>query len=361
MLGSVLLAPALWANPSEALRVEKSFETALDRWKLQTRLAQTPQEAQQAYAARPDPARASRDMWNVIGSSLAEEWTIEPAAWFLRVASGVLSTPEGGGAPQPAYAAQMAEVRKALETHHLLSPRLTAMCMALVTTQDPQAIAVLEKIQTRNPDKKVQGVAALAGAMLMKRLGDEPEVLRRRLTLLRTAIIESSDVEVGGVSVASIAENELYIIRHLSKGTVAPNLVGTDSAGRPLSIADLKEEVIMLAFWSNTDPEAKRFIELSAETVARMRGKSFALIGVNHDPLPKLRELEANEIVTWRNFTDSEKKLAREYRVASWPIVYVLGPDRKIAYSGAPGSFAELTAQALLDRKPTTQPSESSR
>jgi hypothetical protein len=34
--------------------------------------------------------------------------------------------------------------------------------------------------------------------------------------------------------------------------------------------------------------------------------------------------------------------------VASWPLVYVLDGERKIHYAGTPGSFAELTTDALL-------------
>ena len=44
----------------------------------------------------------------------------------------------------------------------------------------------------------------------------------------------------------------------------------------------------------------------------------------------------------------SVESLAKEYRVGSWPLVYVLDGERKIHYVGAPGSFVELTAEALL-------------
>ncbi len=58
--------------------------------------------------------------------------------------------------------------------------------------------------------------------------------------------------------------------------------------------------------------------------------------------------MEADGTVTWPNLSDPANKLAAEYRVGSWPLVYVLDGERKIHYSGAPGSFAELTAEALL-------------
>jgi hypothetical protein len=69
---------------------------------------------------------------------------------------------------------------------------------------------------------------------------------------------------------------------------------------------------------------------------------------VNNDPAAKLRSLQADNTVTWANFSDPENKLAKEYRVGSWPLAYVLDGERKIHYAGAPGSFVELTAEALL-------------
>ena len=41
-------------------------------------------------------------------------------------------------------------------------------------------------------------------------------------------------------------------------------------------------------------------------------------------------------------------KLAREYRINILPQVLILDGERKIHYFGAPGSFAEITAEALL-------------
>ena len=72
------------------------------------------------------------------------------------------------------------------------------------------------------------------------------------------------------------------------------------------------------------------------------------IIGVNNDPLEKLRALEADGTVPWKNLSDPSDKLAGDYRVGSRPLVYVLDGDRKIHYAGAPGSFADLTAEALL-------------
>ena len=211
-----------------------------------------------------------------------------------------------------------------------------------------RSLAVLEKIQSGSPDSKTQGVAALAAAFQLKSLGDDGEIMRKRLTYLRKAIIQSSDVELGGVSVAKLSEDELYIIRFLSKGRVAPDLVGEDSAMRPLSLSANKGKIVILLFWNSNLADARRVIEITAATEAKFKGRPLVVIGVNNDPAAKLRSLQADNTVTWANFSDPENKLAKEYRVGSWPLAYVLDGERKIHYAGAPGSFVELTAEALL-------------
>ena len=93
--------------------------------------------------------------------------------------------------------------------------------------------------------------------------------------------------------------------------------------------------------------EAGRLVEMANEWTSKFADRPLVVIGVNHDDRKTLRELEENQVL-FRNFSDPGKDLAREYRVGTWPLVYVLGKDRVIGYSGAPGSFAELSAEAML-------------
>jgi peroxiredoxin len=226
--------------------------------------------------------------------------------------------------------------------------------MALVITGDPRSLSVLEKIAQSHPDTKIQGVASLASAMILKSLGDDPELMRKRLTALRKAIVESSDVEVSGTTVAKLAEDELYIIRFLTKGRTAPDLSGMDSGGRPMKLSDHQGKVILLLFWNSTMTGAERVVEITRDMEKKLAGKPFVILGVNHDSLPNLRRMEASGNVPWRNFSDPTQELARQYRVGSLPLAYVLDGGRKVHYAGPQGSFAELTAEALLSEMPVT-------
>ncbi len=341
------------ASPAEAQRIQKTYQLAMEKWTLEARLAITAEERGKVWSRRPDATSFAKEMWATIGQSLDEEWILAPAEWFIRVTPGLLASNESGS-PMPIFRQQNEAIRKAIETHHLSSTKLIPICAALGSSPNPRSLAILEKIQGSHPDPKTQGIAALSAAMQLKELGDDGEIMKKRLTYLRKTIIQSSDIELDGTSVAKLAEDELYIIRFLTKGRVAPDLVGMDTAGRPLSLSANQGKIIVLLFWNSNVSDAQRVVDITNAMDQKFKGKPLAIMGVNNDSLEKLRVLQADGTVPWTNFTDPENKLAKEYRVGVWPLVYVLDGERKIHYAGTPGSFVELTAEALLaEIKPT--------
>ena len=346
------LSQASAGSPGEAAQIRKELTLANETWNLKLKVAPSEEAQRELWKQRPNLGDYARRMWGCLKPSLAEDWTIDPAAWLIRLAPGVVETkPDGSSAPAMTEAVTL--IRKAIEERHLLSPKLAPMCLALVASADPQALALLEKIESKNPDPKVQGIAALGQAMLLRNLGDEADVIRKRLTLLRKAIINSATEEIDGASIASLAEDELYIIRYLTKGRLAPELEGVDSANRPLKLSDYKGKVVVLLFWSSSMPEAERTLEFCSSLEQKFAGKPFALVGVNADPVATLRTMQTREAgrITWPNFSDPGGQVARQFRVGERPLVYVLDAERKIHFSGAPGSFVELTASAILTEK----------
>lgn len=170
----------------------------------------------------------------------------------------------------------------------------------------------------------------------------------QRIKNLRESIIKSADVRIGDVTVGQIAGDELFKIKNLSKGRIAPDFAGTDSAGRRLKLSDYKGKVVMLVFWSSWDAEAARSLEILRKIAESKVAKPFVLLGVNRDTLMNLRSLEADRIVTWRNFSDPKQEIAKAYRVGSWPYCMILGKNGVIEYRGAVGSFADAVANDLL-------------
>ena len=48
-----------------------------------------------------------------------------------------------------------------------------------------------------------------------------------------------------------MAENGLFVMRHLSVGKVAPEITGQDIDGRPFKLSDYRGKVVMLSFWAH--------------------------------------------------------------------------------------------------------------
>ena len=346
---------ALAGTTAEAEAIRRNYSKEMELWTLTVHAAATPEAQRAAWKTRPDTVATAKKMWICLKPSLAEDWTLEHAAWLLHLIPSLAEQkPDGTRAPVLTDAVE--EIRKQVETHHLKSPKLAPICLGLVAIQDPRSLALLEKIVATNPDKKVQGVASLGVAMLLKGMGDDGDIIKRRLTMLRRAIIDSADVEVDGMSVAKLAESELYIIRYLSKGRVAPDLAGTDSAGKPMSLADFQGKVVVLIFWGSDAESSSQVMNMSKDMETKFAGKPFAVVGVNNDSLATLRAMQADGRVTWKNFSDPDNKLAHEYRVGAWPLAYVLDGERKIRFVGTPGSFVDLTVEAVLAESPEKKP-----
>lgn len=347
---SLLCAAANAGSLSQADAVRRSYEKSLEAWTIKMQLAKGKAARDELMAARPMPDVAARKMWTVISKQLDEEWTLDPAAWFLRIASPLVEMGDDG-LMKPAMRPEIAQIQQAVDKFHIKSRKLASMCMALVACGDNNSLNLLRKIESTNPDKKVAGVAALGLAMMAKDINDEPRIMRRRLTMLRKAIIDSADVEIEGVTVAKLAEEELYIIHNLSKGRPAPDLNGRTSGGSAMSLSSFEGKVVVLVFWNSSIEGADAVIDWVKALKAdeRFKGKEFEVVGVNSDPLPVLRKLQSEGRVDWPNFSDPSNELGKIYRVGAWPLTYVLGPDRKIHFVGSTGTFAELTAAAVLD------------
>ncbi len=335
------------AAPADAERAKRSFELAVDTWTLKLKIASSPEERRELLAKRPDPAAAADAIWREIAPSLKEDWSIPYASFFLDLTRNLTVTSEEG-ITKAAFTEERNRILASFTANHLEKPGIAPFSIALAESGDPKSLPLLEKIIESNPDETTQGIAALGAAMLLRDLGDAPEVMKKRLTYLRKAIISASDETIGGKKVADIAADELYIIRFLAKGRIAPDLSGTDVSGRVIRLSDLKGKIVVLLFWDAKSPDTDRIIGLTNQLVEKHMGKPVVVIGVTPESHDRIRALQADGSIKWNNIIDPTEKLSKEYRIMSRPAVLVLGTDGKIEYTGLPGSFAELTVDALL-------------
>ncbi len=86
--------------------------------------------------------------------------------------------------------------------------------------------------------------------------------------------------------------------------------------------------------------------------VKRLEGKPFALIGINSDQeRDQLKDIMQKEEITWRSFWDGGSPrgpIAREWKVNSWPTIYVLDPKGMIRYMHVRGEAMDEAVDTLL-------------
>lgn len=83
-----------------------------------------------------------------------------------------------------------------------------------------------------------------------------------------------------------------------------------------------------------------------------MKGKPFALIGVNSDPLANaLAAVEKHEL-NWRSFQNEmegvEGSISQTWMVSGWPTIIILDAEGKIQYRGHDGHEATDIAKGLV-------------
>jgi len=348
------LTPLQAATEAQASAITREYDQAYQRWLSEIKAAPDARTREQIAKKRPNAAEYGTKLRSLLRKDLAKEWTLKYGAWLLENDPTLIPK-------------RQRALLNAVEKYHMKSPLLGRFCMAMPYLNDTpglprpgrlpirsRGIKMLEQIKKINPSPKVQGQAALALAVMLGELGDDPRVIQRRLANLRIAIKKSAYVKVGKLTVADIARDELFKIKHLTRGRVAPEIVGTDSAPRPLKLSDYRGKVVMLVFWSSWDPSAAKSLAILRKSVENKAGKPFVVLGVNRDTRTNLRTLEADRIVTWRNFSDPDQKIDKIYRINVWPYCLVLDQQGVIRYRGTPGAFADAVANELL--RPKTKP-----
>ena len=172
-------------------------------------------------------------------------------------------------------------VVKLLLRDHLKSQQLAPICDRIRFSFRPDFEPFLIAATEENPHRDVQGLAQLGLAQLlhnqlrlMDLAGDRPDLAERYATTYGRGYIErlqrigrdqlvrrterayEAAVRFDDVtnipfktSVAEKARSELYELRNLSEGKIAPEIQGQDQNGHRFQLTDYRGKVVLLYFW----------------------------------------------------------------------------------------------------------------
>jgi poly(3-hydroxybutyrate) depolymerase/thiol-disulfide isomerase/thioredoxin len=132
----------------------------------------------------------------------------------------------------------------------------------------------------------------------------------------------------------SLARDQLKELRFRTVGKAAPEIIGVDLDGRPMSLSQYRGRVVLLSFWGTWCFPCMKLIPHERDLAARFAGQPFEIIGVNCDrDLAKAADAVARTGMTWRSFRNeaaNARAITSEWKVLGYPTLYLIDHHGKI-------------------------------
>jgi peroxiredoxin len=158
-----------------------------------------------------------------------------------------------------------------------------------------------------------------------------------------------------------VAEARLDDWHNLAVGKTAPEIKGVDVHGKSLTLSDYRGKVVALVFWGTWCGPCMREIPREKALVKRMKGRPFAMLGVNTDgDVSVVRKVMDAQGVAWPNWHDAEPRveqrelvtthgpIAKLYHVRGYPTVYVIDGKGTIRSKDSIGTQLDQLVEKLV-------------
>lgn len=285
LIGVLALAPAAWAFQDAKDKPKPNTpDSPAEQFKaLQTEFNQARQDIVKKYQAAKDEEEKAKVLQEYYAfpktfvprfAELAEKHPRDPAA--AQALSWIISNSQSKEDTQKAA--------DALVKNHLDSPEITTLMQrAQYSGPSPAMEKLVRTVMEKSTDPAKQGQATYAMAKmlaskaeLIKSLkGDKAEMVKRLEAnygkdlvndlktsdpdktakeaedLLETIGKKYADVKTGRGTLAEAAKNDLFEIRNLAIGKVAPEITGEDIDGKAIKLTDYRGKVVVIDFWGH--------------------------------------------------------------------------------------------------------------
>lgn len=241
---------------------------------------------------------------------------------------------------------------------------------------DAIALALMNAVLETNPDRTVRGQAALALAWQaltkfeiaeQKKTPDVDKLAAVADKALTTVVKEFGDcprlMEDGKRTLGESAKQDLFALRHLRIGKIAPEIDGQDLDGKQLKLSNYRGKVTVIVFWATWCGPCMAMVPHERNLAARLKEKPFALVGVNgDDDRAKAKQTTAKENMAWPSFWSGPEGphggICQAWNISHWPAVYVLDARGVIRFRDLHGKELDNAVAALLaemNQRPASQ------
>ncbi len=180
--------------------------------------------------------------------------------------------------------------------NHIRSDAIGPMCQAIGFSTLKANGEVLRRIARENPHREIRGQAYLGLAQHLifncnrplggDRMADTPRAISMQAeaeTLLKQAVSDYGNVNLGSMTVADAARMMLSDIDRFGIGKPAAEVEGRDAEGRAFKLSDFRGKVVVLTFSGNWCGPCKGMYPDERELVKRLESRAFALLSVSTD------------------------------------------------------------------------------
>jgi thiol-disulfide isomerase/thioredoxin len=332
----------------------KEYEGAQSFYERAVQDAETVAQRRRAELRRP---RFEDFAGRMLG--LAERRKESPAA--LDGLTWVLDNAAGGDDKAVANPEVLKRALVLLQRDHFQKAELANVCQRLANTPIPACDDLLRAAQETHSQRDVRGLAAYAlGLSLARQAGQaragqsaEAEALFRKAEgQLEQVAKEYASIPSGKTTLGEAARAKLYELRYLSLGRPAPEIEGDDLEGKRFKLSDYRGQVVVLDFWADWCGWCRQMYPQERELVGRLKGRPFALLGVNcdEDKADVLRAVKRQGF-GWRSWWDGAQqggRIAEQWQVNSYPTIYVLDAKGVIRYKDLRGEELDKAVEKLV-------------
>lgn len=323
-------------------RAMSDYEGKLDRWERSFLAAETPDLKRKILTEKPDSRLISQSIMRQLSPMLNEPSAMRAIAWIYKHDPSFLSET---GETSPGKI-----IRTSLNRYHYKHAGAGALCVAMSQNFSPSDMEFLEKVSAQSPSKTDQGLGALAISIALSGIGDETALLAKRLEQLKKAItLLPPETMVEGVKASDIIDDQIYVIKNLTKGRTAPALSGYGVGGKEVHWQAGTGKVTVLLFWNDKNLAQDSLLSILKDTDKLLGELGGEMVGVYSGDLMELRTRVADREVTWKNIVDSEKTVTEQYRINKTPTMFVLDKKGQIQSISEPNALVNLSIRALAN------------
>lgn len=329
-----------------AIKLPNGADVAKGLWKAVNRRTGEREEVVRPSAA--ERMKGGTDRKKMVPTYEFEEpWAAPAVAWFINHPQAFAQI-FGDKQRQVSFFANA--LLESVARVHYNHPSIAAACAKMAESPSVRVYEMLEKIYTRNQDPTARASAALAMSIMLgnpavsSAEGSDAMARSKRVYYLKQALNQApEEARFGNISLSEAGIEVAYLLRHLSIGSIPPQMLLQGKEGEPAAFPK-PGKANLLFFWSPAEPNGLKFASKAEQLHKQYPELEFCPITAFQEP-NEWRAMLEEQGIPFCYMDDEQGTAGKAYRITQLPTAVLVNEKCQILYIGYPG----LQLQTALD------------